>query len=687
MIKVNEKVSIVFLGKEIVKNLKIQAKLSDGKEYLIEEFEKIDDSTFGFCVENYLSGKLIFKTELDVVTVDLEMKIANRASFPHNRFEDETVSVVMNIEKDTAFLAHHNYNNWWTRPVFCENEEDIPQNTQTLAWKNGKNTFTLQTLCYQEFKSVIEGKADGCHVNAVANTSGYSQINTKLFVISWDKNPYKAYEIAVKTALKELNTTSCDIKKRRYPDMFNYLGFCTWNAFYSDVYADGVLEKADEFVDKNLPVKWFLIDHGWSQAEDDCLVSFEEDFEKFPGGLAHLKKQLEKRGVKNLGVWQGFGGHWGTVKSGSQVYKEMREVLLRTNTGGLIPYPSREKSFVFWNEWHRYLKKQGVDFVKVDIQSSLSILTQGNMSIGKASKEAHIGLEASVGVNFDGAVINCMGMSTEQFLNRPISGISRNSDDFFPKRENSFKEHVMQNAYNTLYHGNIYYGDWDMWWTNHPDALNNSYLRALSGGPLYVSDRVSETDAEKIMPHILDDGFVLKCDEQGIIAKEQIFKDPSTLGEAVKVYNIKGKTGYIGAFNCTMNNTPVKAKIKSKDISSLIETEQYLVYDYANKKAQVVEKGQVLDYTLEANKSILLSYTPIIDGHAFLGSVDKFISSAVISEEMGNVCMLKYGGEVLFYCEDLKEVKINSKPVEVKSEGNIHTVTAPKEKMVIEFSK
>src|SRR5690606_18830163 len=97
-----------------------------------------------------------------------------------------------------------------------------------------------------------------------------------------------------------------------------------------------------------------------------------------------------------------------------------------------VPKPDAAAAFGFWNDWHGYLKKQGVDFVKVDSQSAVANFLSGHAPIGAAAEAAHTALEASVGLHFDGCVINCMGMAGENIWHRPASAVSRNSDDFVP---------------------------------------------------------------------------------------------------------------------------------------------------------------------------------------------------------------------------------------------------------------
>ncbi len=674
--------------KDIINYLSLKYSLTDANPSTVCKFEQTENQLS--FVHDDVRGCVSLTGDNNLFAVSLKMHNTHESSYIHSRFEEIKFSIT--VDKEESFLALYNYNGWWTKPLFAKEYKDIPKNTQLLSWQKNGMCYVLLTLCDDNFKSIIMPAEEAVEVELMSNTCGYSNLQTKAFVVCSDTDPYTAYERAMHYALEILDTTNRPTATRRYPDMFNYLGFCTWNAFYSDVNKDGVIEKADEFLQKKLPVKWMLIDHGWSRQENEMLCGFDEDKEKFPGGLKLLKRELQKRGVDRLGVWQGFGGHWGTIKRDSDVYNQMHENLLTTNSGHIIPYPTKEKCFAFWNTWHRYLRQQGVDFIKVDIQSSLSVFTKGQFSIGKAARESHLGLEASAGVNFDGALINCMGMAMEQVLNRPVSAVCRNSNDFFPKKENSFKAHVYENAYNSLYHSHVSIGDFDMWWTKHPDAQNNAYLRAVSGGPLYISDQLGETDAEKIWPLILNDGYVLRCEKQGIITKDQVYRDPSKEKRAVKLWNIKGETGYVGVFNCCEHGVTATAEFKASDVAKIAETDRYLVYLQTQGDFIILNKDDTLELSIASNCSELASITPIIQGFAFIGNINKYISSAVIENAIKGdnsmLYVLKEGGDVAFYSEKaVAKVMINGKNTTFDCNNNIYKVDCSytKEKMIIEI--
>lgn len=120
----------------------------------------------------------------------------------------------------------------------------------------------------------------------------------------------------------------------------------------------------------------------------------------------------------------------------------------------------------------------------------------------------------------DGNLINCMGMAMENILGRPGSAISRSSDDFVPDAPDGFAEHLIQNLYNAPYHGYFYYCDWDMFWTCHADGEKHAALRAVSGGPIYCSDRVGETKTQVLEPLAYRDGRILRMERSGLPADQ-----------------------------------------------------------------------------------------------------------------------------------------------------------------------
>ena len=101
------------------------------------------------------------------------------------------------------------------------------------------------------------------------------------------------------------------------------------------------------------------------------------------------------------------------------------------------------------------LRREGIDFVKVDGQSAVKNYYENDIPVCRAARETHKALEGAAGAYMGGRLINCMGMSMENILGRQGSAMSRNSDDFLPNEPHGFTEHLLQNAYNAVYHDGV----------------------------------------------------------------------------------------------------------------------------------------------------------------------------------------------------------------------------------------
>lgn len=571
------------------------------------------------------------------------------------------------LESKEALLSFFHFNRWWTRNHTCSSLEEIKSYTSACVGLCSGMYYHLQTVADAGMSSYLEPASAGATMWMTAGVSGVTHCDAAICSVVMDSDFSKLSEKTAQWLHKEIHAPCRPASEKAVPELFHYLGWCSWNAFYEKVDAEGVLAKADEFVQRGLPLRWVLLDHGWSTEKDGVLYSFEENHTKFPDGLAGLKQLLKDRGVDWMGVWQGFCGHWGTIAPDSEVAKEMAPHLMHTPGNKLIPKPELPDVFQFWDTWHRALKKKGVDFVKVDIQSSLPIFVRGAAKGETAAKAAHRGLEASVGVNFDGNLLNCMGMGMEAVLSRPMSALSRSSDDFFPHKENSFVQHALDNAYNAVWHSGFYHGDWDMWWTNHPEAVNNQYLRAVSGGPIYVSDRVGETKAELLRPLIFSDGHILQCDRSGMVARDQLFCDVRKENGALKIQNHIGNTGYVACFAiCDAQDESERGvDVSPADVPELetLDAEQFIAVRISDDKIWPVEQREETTVMVRGRVPELLQFTPRDHHVTLLGDLDKCLPSAVIRQctryEDRVIVDLVEGGRIAYWSEQPHEVWVD----------------------------
>ena len=519
---------------------------------------------------------------------------------------------------------------FWNAPTYNTSFDTITHPHCSLLMKDGDQHWALASLCGDNFRTEIVKNT----LLLSAEFGHLDYVSGAFASIALSNDPYDAIDTAHRFA-RQCGAIRVPLRyERTLPEHFRKLGWCTWDAFYYDVCEELVFKKLDEFKEKNIPVKWVIIDDGWMQTGGEAqLCSFIENRAKFPSGLkAVVKRMKEEYGIEKVAVWHAFLGWWNGVHPQSELYEQMKDYLHQSpQSGRFLPSLDEEKAFVFWDTWHSYLKSCGIDFVKVDNQSSTIGLIKGSQATVESNRHCHNAIERSIIKNFKGAVINCMGMHMENVLSRPITAVSRNSDDFYPELpEKDFFYHCEQNAYNSLWHCQFYYGDFDMWWTNQKHAVHHGVLRAISGSPIYISDRLDITLRENLMPVIEDNGELMMCEENARVTADCLYHNCRAEGKPIKVYNFSGENFALAAFN--VKDEEVVEKLDFSTIPGLTDDCEYVAYEYFTKKYARIKKTDAIDFTLGANGVAAFSIYPVKTDengdYIMMGSTEKYIPIA-----------------------------------------------------------
>ena len=605
--------------------------------------------------ERKISASVSLDLEENITVGTVAVKIENlpfRESF--NLRGQSPIQLTMCFDENpTRLCAQYQQRDWWSRPAFINSFAEVPERTQSLFLEGENKIGYILPMVGDKTKTYItKGTDTSICFEMTAYTEGINQIDDLCFVLSEGENLYDVSERVFQKA--------CQLKKipmkasRNYPEMFEYFGWCSWDAFYTDISEGKVLEKVEELKSKKIPARWILMDDGWLATEDQCLTTFEPDSTKFPNEFKDMIKKIKKESDINwIGVWHTLGGYWGGVAPDSKLALEMKDNLYKTKNGKLIPHYEPEKGFGFWRKWYTYLKNQGIDFVKVDGQSALKNHYKNNEEIAKVALGTHMSLEAAVMMFMNGNIINCMGMALENVFSRSNTCISRNSDDFVPDEEKGFREHMLQNAYNALYHDNVYVCDWDMYWTNHADAKKHALVRAISGGPIYISDRIGETIYEEIMPLVYHDGRILRMDRCAKPTMDCIFDSPLK-DRALKLTNTVNGTGVIAAFHISESNELVEADLSPSEIYDL-SGEIFGAYRYFDKSFMIMKKQESIHVKLTEKDYELILFLPMKEHVTPIGLVNKYMSNhavkTIYSTEKQTVITLIEGGIFAFYKE------------------------------------
>jgi len=529
--------------------------------------------------------------------------------------------------------ATDRYKTHWTRPVFPGSEADFPENVQFVIWEDEGMGYTAAIpLVGGGMKTVFASENGRLLLRQFSYDMTFRPKFAPVAALSWDEDPYKAIHNVYRLGMDYMGKPGKLRTEKEFPELFNYIGWCSWNAYYRGVTQEKVFNSAESFNKNNFPVGYFIIDDGWQTEKDRRLASFDIN-DKFNLGLKGFVSKLKNDyGLKYVGFWHAFQGYWEGIAPGSEIADEYEDYLFEAFDGRMIPDPLNKKGFRVYDAYHSLLKDAGADLVKVDNQSRLSPFVLNRIPISYAYKGEQINLQESVKKNFNNAVINCMEMTIENIYYWYSSNVSRSSDDFFPDVENNIKDHITYNIYNSLWFSELTWPDFDMFQTHHPDGELHSVLRAISGGPIYVTDSAGSEKWDILWKLIFKDGRIARPDYPAMPTRDLLFQDPRKTSVPLKAFNRIDNNGVIGSFNVYEQGGNVKGVISPSDIEG-IKGDSFALYEHFSSDLEMLDSlDSSVEYDVEDGKCRLFLVAPVTEGFAAIGNLDKYISFKWIKE-------------------------------------------------------
>ncbi|KAL5972350.1 hypothetical protein ACLOJK_041603 [Asimina triloba] len=373
--------------------------------------------------------------------------------------------------------------------------------------------------------------------------------------------------------------------------MLDWFGWCTWDAFYTDVNPQGIKDGLRSLSEGGTPARFLIIDDGWQ----DVVNEFEKEGEPsvegsaFGGRLVGIKENTKFRqkakepidlkdfvtsikrtfSLKYVYMWHALMGYWGglhpnspgTEKYNPKLVHPVQSPGVLSNMSDLSLDRMEEygvgiidpgKIFEFYDDLHGYLVSQNVDGVKVDVQSLIETIEAGLGGRVSLTHQFQKALESSISKNFeDNSIICCMAHNTDSVYSSKVSAVTRASDDFWPKSKTSQTLHIAAVAFNSIFLGEVMVPDWDMFHSLHESAEFHAAARAVGGCGVYVSDKPGQHDFTVLKKLVLPDGSILRARYPGRPTRDCLFNDPVMDGKSLmKIWNLNSCTGVIGVFNC-----------------------------------------------------------------------------------------------------------------------------------------
>lgn len=456
------------------------------------------------------------------------------------------------------FVALERYRPWWLRPAWGGSAAEIPaEECQLLLWRRDDGRWgVLVPTAHGNRRAWVSGGEGGLALRTRGAPHPDEPARICLAVAGIGDDPARLVADAVAAGMERLRTVRPRTAKP-VPPWVDWFAWCTWDAFYHEVTAAKIEEGLAGFAKDGLSVPLLIIDDGWQQWKDGQLMSFAADPAKFPGGLAPLVDAAKaKHGVRMVGVWHALTGYWNGPHPQGELARRYR---LCPSFQGAYNFPggkSLARSLVhpddihrFYHDLHSGLAAQGIAMVKVDNQSSLDHFTDQVMPDYLTVAAYQRAVQGAAAVHLGNNLLHCMAMSNDVVWHLGSSAVIRNSDDYFPKKPESHGFHISANALNALWTANVAIPDWDMFHSGHAAGWFHGAARAISGGPVYVSDVPGKHDPALIRALTLSGGRVARP-QPARVADSRILVDCTREDRLLLVRAQAAAGRLLGAFHC-----------------------------------------------------------------------------------------------------------------------------------------
>ena len=264
----------------------------------------------------------------------------------------------------------------------------------------------------------------------------------------------------------------------------------------------------------------------------------------------------------------------------------------------------------------------------------------GGTQVIRQAKDCNLALEHQTH-RMQMGLMNCMAQNVLNIDHTLYSSVTRASIDYKKYDENMAKSHLFQSYTNTLILGQTVWPDHDMF--HSCDTVCGSLMarsKAISGGPVYLSDSPSEFIADNIRPLIDETGKIFRPAAPAIPTPESILTNPLQSGKAYRVFAPTGDEA-LSVICYNLNTSPAY-----REVESFVKREDYLLRESTGKSADS-SCDSILAFNWEKQSAEVLNASerkiklsgfidslfhlcPIRKGWAVIGIQEKYLSPATV---------------------------------------------------------
>ena len=591
-------------------------------------------------------------------------------------------------------VAFWRYAPWkaWTKPMAMNAPGDLQgDDVQCAYWQYEDGSYAVALpLGGGGFRTTLGG-IDGKLIT-VCRSVGPAVMSRPMpqVAIGFGPDLYATMASVFEDAMTALGTPENLRSQKAVPEALAWLGWNTWNAsnLGRDLSADWLVAQVDAIRAAKAPIHTVVIDDGYFQARDGRLQSQAPDPQKFPGGFRPVVDKLLGRGLRHVGLWHAFDAYWNGIDPASPLGQGLKDHLFtwtQDNAGQTETYsflkPEPAVLDSYFDAYHADLRAAGFTLIKVDNQLVTERLARGNYPVWDVAKAMHGAINAGAAKHFDNAIINCMDMTNDAFLNFGGTPVARSVEDYFPYKPDEGYDlqhgnaaaHVLQAMYNALYFGEVVYPDFDMFESTNPNAALHAAVRAANCAPIYITDKAGDHDVALLRSLVDSRGITLRADTPLRPVADCLFQLQAPI--LFKASSRVGEGALLLLANLADADT-VEGEYRLSDVTGLSAQGDYALWSPATGRPVRPARDQAFKVAMKRFGHDLVCVAPILNGTAVLGLKEKINGLAAVGDVLRagktlNV-LVRDAGTALFWCDTRPgSVEVDGKPATFRFTDNL----------------
>jgi hypothetical protein len=465
--------------------------------------------------------------------------------------------------------------------------------------------------------------------------------------------------------------------QKTYPAVFEYLGWCTWERYRFDISEHVLTAAIDGIESSGLPIRYVLVDDGYVNERERQLVGFDPTAAKFPRGWTPVTERKREDAIRWFGRWVNFNGYWNGVALENALPSEVQAHLERYGDR-MEPGAGIASSRAYLDALVGGARSEGFDFLKVDDQAeSVSNYSGSASPVARTHEKARALEDATADL---AGLMNCMAHTNIRLFTAAASSLIRCSEDYLAEDLWRAKSHLYNAFANMLWLGPVFWGDHDMFHSGDRVAGETMAIsKALSGGPIYLSDDPADFDEARVSPLCWSDGRLLRPLAPAAPIRANTYVNPYEEGQPfIVAAPLANGAAALAAFNLTEPSVPVSGRWGLEVYREAFEgigddhpvqrTDQVVVYEWATREARLLDGEIVAELPGFGHRLWLVC--PVIGGWGVIGRPDKYLSptGVEILEAVVGVCRIRAveEGPILLWSEEsIEYVRHPGSPVSV----------------------